>query len=85
MRKTTDAEIIEHLRGRCDALSWVATTLIQSHPNLGQVRASWHARRAVERAGGMSGQGFDYRQAYLEELAAWTMTLDTLAMRRGQE
>lgn len=85
VHELTDAEIIQQLRGRCDALMWVATTLIQSHSDLGRLKARWHARRMLELAGGPDPARGEYRQAYLEELAAWTMTLDTLATRRREE
>lgn len=85
MEDPTDLQLIEALRGRCDALTWVASTLIQSHSNLGHVKAGWHARRMLELAGGVEPARGEYRQAYLEEIAAWTMTLDTLAARRARE
>ncbi len=80
MDQVTDAQLVDVLRARCDALTWVCTTLIQSHPGLKIVRAQWHARRFIERAGGMEGLGMDYRQAYLEEISAWTMTLEALVV-----
>jgi len=83
MRGLTDAETIEQLTARCDALTWVATALIQSHQNLEVVRWRWHARRmADERAGRTQAEGIGYKQAYVDELAAWTETLDALIAAR---
>lgn len=85
MRELTDAEIVQQLGARCDALTWVATALIQSHQDLEAVRWRWHARRLVdERAGKTQGEGASYKQAYVDELAAWTETLDCLIAASDQ-
>jgi hypothetical protein len=86
MRELADSQIIDQLSARCDALTWVATTLIQSHQDLETVRWRWHARRfADERAGRTQGEGVSYRQAYLDELGAWTETLDSLRAARDRQ
>ncbi|MDG2524661.1 hypothetical protein P6166_04720 [Stenotrophomonas sp. HITSZ_GD] len=83
MQKPTEAELVEVLQARCDALTWVATALIQSHQDLEVVRWRWHARRlADERAGRTQGEGIGYKHAYVDELAAWTETLDALIAAR---
>ncbi|OUL25902.1 hypothetical protein BV378_14290 [Nostoc sp. RF31YmG] len=85
MDQSTDAEIIDVLSARCDALTWVATALIQSHQDLEVVRWRWHARRlADEKAGRTQGEGIGYKQAYVDELAAWTETLDSLIAAKEQ-
>jgi len=72
----TEPDVVTILSARCDAMTWVITQLMASHPDLAAVAASWHAQSLLEKMGGLDAHPGNYAAAYLEEINGWAVALD---------
>jgi len=81
-REAQFVSALTSLAARVDALTWVAGSLLQSHPNPGAVLSAWRARQADAADSGFEIDAPEYREKFLQELQLWTGTIEAEARRR---